>query len=100
MGYVRIWRFEAAPGREQEFATAYGPAGDWVRLFRQSSGYRNTEIVQPIAEERVFLVTDRWASREAWDKFLQANHDAYSALDHKFAALCAKEIELDEYEVP
>ena len=100
MSYVRIWRFEAARGREQEFVTAYGPEGDWVQLFRRSPGYRSTELVRPVPTERVFLVTDRWASRQDWDNFLAAHREAYAALDLRFSALCASETELDEYEAP
>ena len=31
--YVIIWRFRPAVGREGEFERAYGPSGEWARLF-------------------------------------------------------------------
>lgn len=100
MAYTRIWRFEAAPGRDAEFVGAYGPDGDWVQLFRRDSGYVATEFVQPVPTENVFLIIDRWASRQAWENFLAAHREAYAELDRRFAALCQTETELDEYETP
>ncbi len=100
MSYTRIWRFQAAPGRELEFAAAYGSEGDWALLFRLSPGYLRTEMVRLDPAGDVFLITDRWASRQAWDDFLAAHGAAYHELDRKFAPLCATETELDEYEMP
>lgn len=34
-----VWRFRPAAGREAEFVAAYGPAGDWARLFARARGY-------------------------------------------------------------
>ena len=100
MSYTRIWRFQAATGRELEFTAAYGPEGDWARLFRQSPGYLRTELARLDPAGDVFLITDRWASRKDWDDFLVAHGDAYHQLDRAFAPLCASETELDEYEMP
>ncbi len=36
MSYIYIWRFNVKKGMESEFERAYGPKGEWVRLFRQS----------------------------------------------------------------
>jgi heme-degrading monooxygenase HmoA len=99
MSYTRIWRFQATAGREQEFAAAYGPEGDWARLFQRSPGYLRTEMAR-LDPGDVFLITGRWASRKDWDDFLAAHGEAYHALDRAFAPLCAQETELDEYEMP
>jgi hypothetical protein len=99
MSYTRIWRFQAAAGREWEFAAAYGPDGVWAQLFRQSPGYVCTEMAR-LDPGDIFLITDRWASRKDWDEFLLAHGDAYHQLDRTCAPLCAMETELDEYEMP
>jgi hypothetical protein len=32
--FVALWEYEVKPGEEERFEKAYGPDGDWVRLFR------------------------------------------------------------------
>jgi hypothetical protein len=44
--YVVIWRFRPLTGREHEFERAYGPSGEWTRLFQHGEGYLGTELLQ------------------------------------------------------
>src|SRR5262245_42394930 len=46
--YVVVWRFQAKPGREHDFEQAYGPAGDWVTLFRSDPEYVGTELLRDL----------------------------------------------------
>ena len=39
-GYVYVWEFVVAPEQAGAFEEAYGPEGEWVRLFRGGRGYR------------------------------------------------------------
>jgi hypothetical protein len=43
--YVILWRFRPAVGREGEFERAYGPSGEWARLFALDDGYLGTELL-------------------------------------------------------
>jgi hypothetical protein len=44
--YVVLWRFRPLVGRESEFERAYGPSGEWTRLFRRGDGYLSTELLR------------------------------------------------------
>ncbi len=42
--FVALWEYEVKPGCEERFENAYGPSGDWARLFQSDSNYRETGI--------------------------------------------------------
>ena len=47
--YVVLWRFRPLKDRKREFERAYGPSGEWTRLFQHGEGYLGTELLQQIA---------------------------------------------------
>ena len=49
--YVILWRFRPAVGRESEFERAYGPSGQWARLFGLDDGYLGTELLLRRSED-------------------------------------------------
>ncbi|HYC71700.1 MAG TPA: antibiotic biosynthesis monooxygenase [Opitutaceae bacterium] len=98
MPYIRIWRYQVAPGREQDFRAAYGPAGDWARLFRRADGYLGTELIQAAPDSRLYLTIDRWRAAADWDRFLAAHREPYQALDRRLAPLCAQDVEVASFE--
>jgi heme-degrading monooxygenase HmoA len=59
----------------QDFATVYGPNGEWAQFFRQGVGYIGTELLQDVDELDRFVVIDRWESAEAYNTFV-AEHQA------------------------
>src|SRR5688572_17537070 len=85
IGFVRIWRFTAASGREQAFEYTYGPDGEWARLFALSEEYRGTRLHHLGGGD--YLVIDRWATRESWQRFSQDFGVQYEALDGACASL-------------
>jgi hypothetical protein len=44
--HVILWEFTVKPEKLQAFLHAYGPEGDWAKLFGQTKGYRGTELLQ------------------------------------------------------
>jgi heme-degrading monooxygenase HmoA len=40
-----IWRFRVQPGKLDAFERAYGPQGDWARLFARAEGFIATELL-------------------------------------------------------
>jgi heme-degrading monooxygenase HmoA len=100
MPYLRIWRYRVAPGREAEFVTAYGPAGDWARLFARGEGYLGTELLRDAARPLAYATIDRWRSEADWNGFLATHRDAYAALDRQLAPLCAEDVEVGNYTSP
>lgn len=92
--YVVVWEFRARPGREREFEAAYGPAGEWARLFGGAPGYLGTELQRDLRDPGRYLTLDRWASPEAYDAFDAARGAEYEALDRRCEALTAGETRL------
>lgn len=87
-----VWRFRPAAGREAEFVAAYGPAGDWARLFARARGYRGTVLLRPTPGPAAdHLVIDRWDSEAAYDAARATLAREYAALDRACEALCAEE---------
>jgi hypothetical protein len=44
--YVSLWEFRVNSGFVSEFKKAYGPDGDWARLFHRAGGYLGTELLR------------------------------------------------------
>ncbi len=98
MSYVRLWRYEVTPGREHDFVKAYGPEGDWARLFRRGEGYLGTELLRASPPATGYLTLDRWRSETDWRRFLEKQHSAYAELDRLLAPLCQENVELGNFE--
>lgn len=99
--HVITWEFLPAEGRGEEFQAAYGPEGDWARLFRSDPAYRGTTLL-PLRDGR-YVTLDRWASRGAFEAFRERNQEAYAALDRRMEALTRHEAPIgafDEVECP
>lgn len=89
--FVITWRFVVKPGREKEFEAAYGPVGDWARLFGNHDGYIGTDLLRDTKEERVYLTIDRWRSADDFDNFKVLYLSEYEQLDKILAGLTESE---------
>jgi heme-degrading monooxygenase HmoA len=88
MSYAILWTYEVTPGREEAFRAAYGPDGDWARLFARAAGFLGVELYGDGAR---YLSIDRWATAEAFEAFQERFSAEYAALDAKLAPLtCAQ----------
>jgi len=79
--FIYIWAFEVRPGRETEFERAYGPDGDWVKLFRQAPGYLHTELLRDRQESNRYLTIDHWESKAAQRAFRQQFAAEFNRID-------------------
>lgn len=98
--YVIVWRFRAKPGLEAEFEETYGPAGKWARLFGQSPGYIETELLKADTDPTRFLTVDRWVSRRAHEEFLSAHGEEYALLDRECKRLIAEARQVGDFVEP
>lgn len=92
-----IWRFEIVPAHRAEFEAAYGPRGDWARLFARSGGFRGTELMR--ADDGSYLTIDVWRAKADFDAFLADHRPDYDALDKRTEAWTRAEHRLGEYAV-
>jgi heme-degrading monooxygenase HmoA len=96
--YVVLWRFRPLMGRESEFERAYGPSGEWTRLFRRSDGYLGTELLRRSDDPGEYLALDRWASRAAYEAFRTRWSSEYRRLDRLLEELTEEEASLGAFE--
>ncbi len=87
--FVRIWQYEVPADRVDSFIAAYGPAGDWARLFARSDEFVRTELYRSTDAPSRFLTVDVWASRLAWQAFMDRWGSAYAELDAGLESLAA-----------
>jgi heme-degrading monooxygenase HmoA len=88
---VIVWEFRVQPGQAPGFERAYGPEGDWARLFRRSPAYRGTELLRDQQDPERYLTLDRWDGASDFDAFKAGNGEDYRALDKACEPLCSKE---------
>lgn len=88
---VIVWEFRVHPGRATEFERAYGPEGDWARLFRRSPAYRGTELLRDSQDLERYITLDRWDAASDFEAFKAGNGDDYHALDAACEPLCSEE---------
>ena len=93
-----MWRFRPLSNRVAAFEEAYGPEGDWARLFRSADGFLDTTLLKGDGEPAEYLTLDRWVSAQAYEAFRRTRHEEFTALDRRCEALTAQEQEVGEYE--
>jgi heme-degrading monooxygenase HmoA len=96
--YVVLWRFRPLKDRECEFERAYGPSGEWTRLFQHGEGYLGTELLQRSDDPKEYLVLDRWASRAAYEVFRTRFSSEYRMLDSRLEELTEEEAPMGTFE--
>jgi heme-degrading monooxygenase HmoA len=96
--FVALWEFEVKPGCEKRFEKAYGPAGEWARLFRSDSDYRETRLLRDSFRPAVYVTLDFWNSREVYENFLSERRAEYEAIDKASAGLTINERRIGGFE--
>jgi len=97
--FVALWEYEVKPGCEERFENAYGPHGDWVRLFRCDSNYRETRLLRDPFRPAIYLTLDFWNSLEAYEQFMAIHKDMYKMLDAAGEELTGRERRMGWYEL-
>jgi hypothetical protein len=85
--YIVVWEFQVKSECQAEFVAAYGPDGEWARLFRRSPEFLGIELVGSVGNSERFFTLDQWSSASGLDQFLAANATAYDVLDRRFSGL-------------
>ena len=79
--FVALWEYEVKSGCEESFQSAYGPHGDWARLFQRDPHFRETRLLKDLSCPRFYFTLDYWDSETSFEQFKSANHQAYAAID-------------------
>jgi heme-degrading monooxygenase HmoA len=81
-----------------EFERAYGPDGEWPAFFAAGDGFVGTELLRDVENPGRYLVVDRWASREAYQAFVEAHRDEYMRRVDDTAYLYDSELRFGTFE--
>jgi len=98
MAYLRIWKFRPPTGREEEFAAAYSPDGDWARLFSIADGFIETQLLRPAQPGGWWMTVDRWRSEQAFEAFEAERGDDYRRLDAELEGCAGEEVFVGAFE--
>ena len=97
--FLVLWEYEVKPGCEERFEKLYGPDGDWARLFRTGSHYRETRLLHDPFRSNVYLTLDFWTSRESYAWFMAAHTAEYKTIDSAGENLTVNERRIGAYEM-
>jgi hypothetical protein len=95
--FIYIWKYTVKEENIDKFISAYGPEGDWMRLFGQSSDYIQTELLNDINSPSVFITIDYWTNKEVRDHFIKLHQSEYDEIDKRCEDLTIKEELTGEY---
>lgn len=94
-----IWRFRVQPGKLDAFERAYGPDGDWARLFARADGFIATDLLKLHGEPATYLTIDRWRCETDFTRAKAILADDYAALDRCCEAYTCEETWLGLHDV-
>lgn len=94
-----IWEFRVREEWLEEFEAAYGPDGDWAKLFRRAPGFLGTKLFRSVEGEstKVFLTLDSWQDALHWEAFQRDFAAEYRELDARCAAYTVAERKIGVY---
>jgi len=95
--YVAIWEFRVRPRMKKRFLAAYGPEGEWAKLFRQDKRYIGTQLIQDLKARRTYMTVDFWTSQAAYENFRRRHASEYEAIDARCESLTESEREVGSY---
>src|SRR5207249_6040737 len=96
--FTAVWEFHVNSEKTRAFEKAYGPEGNWARLFRRGEGYIRTELIRDHKTQGCYLTLDFWASRQAYQRFKKRNLASYKSLDKKCDSLTESERLIGEFD--
>jgi hypothetical protein len=94
---IVVWEFQVKAECVPEFVGAYGPDGEWARLFRRSPEFLGVELLGSVGNPGRFFTLDHWSSAAARDMFMSANATAYDVIDRRFTNLTVWERRIDGF---
>lgn len=94
---VIVFEYEVAPAERDRFEQVYARDGEWATFFRGGDGYLGSELYRSQHDPARYLVTDRWASTEAYEAFLEANRSEYERRSRATEALYRSESRIGRF---
>ena len=96
--FVYAWQYRIDPDCRKEFLAAYGPGGDWVRLFSSDPAYLGTRLLRDVDDDCRYLTIDYWKSKTDRDAFRARHAGEFAALDRRCETFTREETLLGDFE--
>jgi heme-degrading monooxygenase HmoA len=93
-----VWEFIVRETARDDFEKAYGPRGDWSRLFARYRGFNGTTLLRDTANPRGYLTIDVWDTLADRERMLVEAAEQYAALDARCGAWTESETEIGIFE--
>ena len=97
--YMYMWEYHVKESMVHDFENAYGPGGDWVKLFKRSKGYIKTELHKDVNNKGRYVTVDYWQSQKACEDFRENYAEEFLEIDEECEALTLKEISLGSFNI-
>jgi hypothetical protein len=97
--YCYVWEFLVADKHRGTFEAAYGPDGDWVRLFRNDPSYLRSFLLRDHDNADHYLTMDYWLTRHAYLAFRERFRSELDELDARCAQWTSEERCVGDFEV-
>jgi heme-degrading monooxygenase HmoA len=94
-----VWEFVVKKETQGQFELAYGPGGEWSKLFSRQPGFRGTTLMRDMDNPLRYLVIDLWDSSSLREEMLADQASEYSALEASFDEWVASKTELGIFRV-
>ena len=98
--FAYIWQYTVPDAHKDEFLRAYGPDGEWVKLFSKAQGYVETVLLRDAEDSERYVTIDYWESKIARDRFRKKYSAEFATLDEECEAFTQKEEFIGDFEVP
>ena len=98
-GFACVWAYEVKADATAAFEAAYGPGGDWVKLFSRSPCYQGTTLLRELYRNHRYTTVDYWTSEAERNAFQKEYRNAYDALDARCEALTIRESHVGDFQV-
>ena len=95
--FAYIWQYIIEPNRRDEFLAAYGPGGEWVRIFSRDPSYIGTVLHSDVDDVNRYVTIDYWKSKADRDSFRQKYSIEFAELDERCEAFTRKEEFLGDF---
>jgi heme-degrading monooxygenase HmoA len=97
--FIVIWKYVVSDEYRADFEKAYGSTGDWVKLFKRSDDYIDTELLQEQENPHRYVTIDRWKTSHACESFEQLWGNEYKEIDETCKCLTEQEIYLGPFAI-
>jgi len=97
--FAYVWEYIVREDRVDQFVRAYGPDGDWVKLFSLDEAYLGTKLYHDLDNPNRFLTTDYWTSKTERDLFREKYAPEFEEIDRACELLTKSEKFLGDFEI-